>query len=183
MASFPTLTYDTLASSVYSAIKSLCTNVDRLDIDESMKTGYAGTEYATGTIGTSGHCSAYIKYTIQNPISQVSSSDLNTAFYNLLSAKGITLSAQVTADGLLCFMNAVSSFCSATIRVASSIRTTNKYLIYIASSSYPSVIAFRSTDTAYADRMNEILTLLNSYVISSARPYNVIYTLSYGNSY
>lgn len=104
------ITYQTLYNETLSTIKSSCLNVSNYSaLPSAYKAGYY--EQKTWTFN---HLTYYTKCTINNPVPQISASQVENDFKNFMGLFGINpyLSKEVTARGAIGFYGAVANFIS-----------------------------------------------------------------------
>lgn len=165
-------TYRTLYNQALSSIKSICMNVSNF--------GALPSHYKPGYTYTQSNARAYLKWSISNPVNQVSTDTVDTDFSNLMNTYGITgiLDNTVTPRGILNFYTALAVFCTARVCICSSQLNTNKYIVYDNSTSYSTYTKIPEGDLIYATDINTICGNINSIIGSNIKSKFIKYTTS-----
>lgn len=168
-------TYQTLYNQALTSIKSVCLNVSNFaSLPAQYKSGYSYVQT---------NARSNLKWTIKNPISQVSASTVEADFRALMETYGITniLGNTVNPRGLFNFYSALANFCSSRICVCSSQLATGRYIVYV-SKTYSAINKLPEGSVAYASDVNMICKDINSIIGSNAKSYFITYTTSvYGS--
>lgn len=146
-----TLTYGSLISQAKSLLKSVCNNVDNnfANIPSQYKSGYSQTN-----VNNALTCVTTIS---SNAVAQVAGSTVDSDFDAFMNTCGISsISGNVvTVNGILTFLNCLSSFCQARCRVFCSQYTTTNVIVYRTGTvTYPTV--------SYNGSDNSVITALDT---------------------
>ena len=146
-----TLTYGSLITQARNLIKSTCNNVDSnySSIPAQYKSGWT-----QQTDNNALHVTASLS---SNAVSQVAGSTVETDFNNFMNTCGISAISGniITINGVLTFLNCLSSFCQARCVVYTSQYTTTNIIVYKTGTvTYPTV--------SYNGSNTEIITALDT---------------------
>lgn len=164
------LTYRQLYDSTLSKIKSMCYNIDSNNLPSQLKSGYSAVIAQRGD--------ARVWFNIQNPVSTVSSSTVQSDLQSFLTSRGVwtKLDQIVTPRGLLNFFSNVAVFCRSRISVVSSQLVSTGYPVYLSTASQPSVTSLTMDEEIVNNiEINDMLNLLNNLLQTNCGTLTVRY--------
>ena len=165
-------TYKELYDEALALIKAQCTNVTNFaGLPSSIKSGYTYNDTKNRIT---------MRYTISNPVSEMSSSAFDALFQTSMTNHGIygKLSSEVTPRGVYNFYKALIAFCTANIRICCSQLLTTKYIICV-SGTETSVTSITEGDKITTTEAVVLSKDIVNIMMSTAKPYYVRYTTSW----
>jgi hypothetical protein len=175
------VTYKALYDAALSQIKLQCVNVSQFsNIPALMKSGAVHTQTVTesSNIGSmKAKAVTTIKWTINNPVQQVSAETVENEFEELMAKYNVTPSSSIpNAGGLYQFYCALVVFCQAKVKVACSPLVSTKYLIYDVSGGYQTTNIPAGDGIAYAGDVALIINDIIRIIGANTKGYQVKYT-------
>lgn len=178
MSGIQPITYRKITDMVLGFILGYCKNINNTNnLPAEFKSGYIY-DRRIDSGDTSGRT---IRYTINNPISAIASSTIQSQFNSFLSSVGITnkLDSNITDDDFLSLVDDMVSFCCSKIRFAESPLNKTIIPVYI-DGTILNTKAMIDTNSKiiYAQDVSHLLTILKNVVKHNSRYFSVKYTIT-----
>lgn len=169
------MTYQELYNTALSTIKSVCLNVSNW--------GAVASQFKSGYSRVQSNARAHLTISIVNPVSQVSSSTVDSQFSSwMVNSCGVNLSATVEPRGLFNFYVALASFVTAKVCIVGGQETTTRQIMYNSGINPQGYTRMSGENVAVATDMATCSTTINQIICSNTRAYNVRYNFSISNT-
>ena len=168
--------YRDLYNTALSQITAACKNVSNFaSLPAMYKAGYTHNV----PISTNSKYPFKVVYTIQNPISEVASSTVSTAFDASMDSHGIKakLDQTVTTEGLIQFYKALASFCTANVKVCGCPLEKDRHIVYVAGTEGPSSSTTGSNDIT-SGGLDVVSKTIPTILAANMKNYFVRYTVT-----